>query len=196
MKKDSENQQNTTNKQPRSLLLGIFFIVFGVIGCFTSVTMTIASVLAFGIILIVGGVFTLIDSFPVESWKKSFIEIMISLLYIVSGTIMVIYPEPTAIWFTLFIALFFMVLGILRIIQAFKLKDDMKNWWLILLSALLNFALGVMIYIGWPETGRWVIGLFISIEFIIQGINIIQISKITKRESSTPTTEEDVVKAN
>jgi uncharacterized membrane protein HdeD (DUF308 family) len=33
---------------------------------------------------------------------------------------------------------------------------------------------------GWPESGLWVIGMFISIELIIHGINAIVLSRIVK----------------
>ncbi len=63
------------------MFMGIALVVLGIIGLYMIGTLTIASVLYFGILVIVGGVLTLIDGFRAEGWKAQIWEILIGVLY-------------------------------------------------------------------------------------------------------------------
>jgi len=162
------------------MLFGIFSLIFGIIGLFMSPAMTIASILVFGIfVLITGGLF-LYEGFTAPKWDGRFLNILLSLIYLAAGVIMLVYPGPSAIWFTLFIAAFLIVMGTIRIIMGFKAKSKVDKWMWIVFSGVLNIVLGILIYAQWPLSGEWVIGLFISIDLMIQGINAIVISQTVK----------------
>jgi uncharacterized membrane protein HdeD (DUF308 family) len=47
-------------------------------------------------------------------------------------------------------------------------------------SGVLNIILGMLIYVQWPYSGLWIIGLFISVELMIQGFNAIVLSRSVK----------------
>ena len=50
----------------------------------------------------------------------------------------------------------------------------------ILLSSAINVLLGVLVWRGWPETGLWVIGLFIGIEMILNGWTLVMLGLTAK----------------
>lgn len=159
---------------------GILSLVLGVMGTFMSVAVTMASIMVFGILLIIAGVIFLVDSFSAPEWKGRLLGLLISLLYVAGGIIMVLYPTGSAVWFTLFIAAFLIVIGATRIFMGFKIKDIVKAWGWMVFGGILSIVLGIMIYAQWPFSGLWVIGLFISIEMIIQGFNAIILSRVIK----------------
>ncbi|MBE8233040.1 MAG: hypothetical protein HAW67_04835 [Endozoicomonadaceae bacterium] len=64
--------------------------------------------------------------------------------------------------------------------MAFQIKDRSSGWGWVAFGGVINIILGVMVYQQWPASGLWVIGMFISIELIIQGINAITLSRIEK----------------
>lgn len=90
-------------------------------------------------------------------------------------------PAESAVWFTLFIAAFLIVVGVMRIVIGFQMKDEISGWGWMVFGGLLSIVLGVLIYMEWPFSGLWVIGLFISVELIIQGINGIALSCAIKK---------------
>ena len=55
-----------------------------------------------------------------------------------------------------------------------------RGWLWVAFGGILNIVLGVLVYIQWPNSGLWVIGMFISVELIIHGINAITLSSIVK----------------
>ena len=110
------------------MFMGIALTILGIIGLYMVGTLTIVSVLWFGILVIAGGILTLIDAFRAEGWKAKLWEILIGLAYIVAGIVMVTNPGSSAVWFTMFIAAFLLVSGVFRIIIGFQIRGEVKGW--------------------------------------------------------------------
>jgi uncharacterized membrane protein HdeD (DUF308 family) len=69
-----ESQVNQTADEVRAnsgwlMFIGVALTILGIIGLFVVGTLTIVSILWFGILVIGGGVLTLIDAFRAEVWK-------------------------------------------------------------------------------------------------------------------------------
>jgi len=169
-----------TRDRKRLMGYGILSIIFGFIGLYMSTVMTMTTILILGIFMIVVGVVFLVEAFSSPDWQGKLINLGLSILYIGAGTVTVVNPVATAVWFTLFLAIFLAMIGILRIIMAFQIKSRTRAWAWVAFGGLLNILLGVLVYMGWPESGLWVIGMFISIELIIHGFNAIVLSLIVK----------------
>ena len=184
-----ENTQNlgdmisgaVTKNRKRLMGFGIFSLIFGIIGMYMSVAMTMASILVLGVFMLIAGIVFFIETFSAPQWSGKLLSLLLSILYGVAGTIVIIYPGASAVWFTLFLAAFFIVIGIVRIVQGFQAKGELNGWgWLVFLG-MIDIILGFMIYAQWPVSGLWVIGMFISIELIVQGINAIVLSREIKK---------------
>jgi len=170
-----------TRNRKRLMGYGILSVILGFIGVYLSTAMTVTTILFMGIFLIVIGVIFLVETFSAPDWKGKLLNLALAVLYVGAGIVTVLNPVSTAIWFTLFLAIFLMMIGILRIIMAFQIKDRTAAWSWVAFGGLLNIILGVLVYMQWPASGLWVIGLFISIELIIHGINAIVLSRIVKK---------------
>ena len=150
------------------LALGILLIVLGSLGLWMSFAMTLATVMMFGVLLTVGGVFQLLNAFQLKGWKSTLWHVVIAVLYLAAGV--VIYTDPifASMGLTMALAWILIVVGVLRIVMAFQLRPVMGLFWP-LVSGLIAIALGIMILAQWPASGFWVIGLFVSIEMIMNG---------------------------
>ena len=76
-------------------------------------------------------------------------------------------------------AIYFMVIGIMRTVTAIAMR--FPGWGWVLLSGLITFILGIMIKSQWPVTGLWVIGLFIGIDLIFSGWSYVMLSMAAKK---------------
>lgn len=150
------------------LALGILSILLGTIGLGMSFGLTLASVILFGILLIVGGAFQLFDAFLCKGWKSTVWHVLIALLYVAAGMLMVVDPILTSATLTLFIAWMLIAVGVMRSVMAFQLRTA-AGWFWPLLSGIVSIALGGMIIAQWPLSGLWVIGLFVALELIFNG---------------------------
>ncbi len=169
-----------TKNRKRLMGYGILSLIFGFIGLYMSTMMTITTILILGIFILIVGIVFIVESFSSPDWQGKLLNLGLSILYIGAGVVTIVNPLAAAVWFTLFLAVFLAMIGILRIIMAFQIKDQTRGWAWVAFGGLLNLLLGVLVYIGWPESGLWVIGMFISIELIIHGINAIVLSRIVK----------------
>jgi uncharacterized membrane protein HdeD (DUF308 family) len=179
------------------LALGILMTVLGVIGLGMAYSLTVAAVFWFGILAIVGGIAQILDAFHHKGWKGIVWHVIIGLIYVVAGVLMITMPVASAFWLTLFLAISFIVNGVLRILMAFQIRGQGSIWFAVLLSGLVSVALGVLIYgtvrvpgaealataegqLAWVRSWGWVIGLFVAVELIMEGVALMAISMRTK----------------
>ncbi len=150
------------------LALGLSSIVLGTLGLYMTFAFTLVSVLFFGVLILVAGVFQLVHAFTCTGWKSVLWHVLIALLYIAAGVDIMLDPARASVILTLVLAGILVAVGVLRGIMAFQLRPA-SGWFWPLISGLISIALGGMIIAQWPDSGLWVIGLFVAIELIFNG---------------------------
>ena len=93
--------------------------------------------------------------------------------------------ESTAV-LTLFIAAFFVVVGIFRAVAS--LVDRFPQWGWPLLNGIVTMCVGLIIYDTYPASALWVIGLLVGIELIFNGWTWIMLSLTIRSLSQTEDT--------
>lgn len=166
------------------LALGVLLIVFGTLGLWMSFAMTLATVIMFGALLVVGGGFQLVNAFQLKGWKSMLWHVLIALLYVAAGILIVTDPILASMSLTMVLAWILIAVGVFRIIMAMQLRPVIGLFWP-LLSGLISVLLGGMILAQWPATGFWVIGLFVSIEMIFNGWSSVFIAMAARNAART-----------
>ena len=161
------------------LALGILMVVLGVIGLYMTATFTIASVLLFGALLLIGGVARLIEAFRALGWKSVLLHILIAVVYLAAGGIALYDPVAASLSLTLFIVAMLFVTGVLRAVIALQMRP-VKGWVWVLGTAIISVLLGVLIFLQWPVSGLLAIGLFVAIELLVDGWACILIALAAK----------------
>ena len=159
--------------------LGIALIVLGVVGIVYDVTATLATVLAFGWLLIVGGVVSLIQAFRVRNWSGFFLYLLSAVLRGFTGYLLIRYPLSGAVSLTLVLASFFIVGGTFRAIGAGALQFPQWGW--AVLSGIVSMALGVMLLMQLPASSLWFIGFAIGVEFVFDGASFIALGTAVRQ---------------
>lgn len=157
------------------LAFGILFIFLGMIGLGMAVALTIASMIFFGVLLIIGGVSHAIDALRHKAWKGSIWQIMIAILYFIAGGLIIYDPLFASSVITIFLGVTLITIGLIRIIMSLVLKD-IQGWGWVLLAGLAALILGILLLAQWPASGFWFIGMLIAIELIITGWTYVFIS--------------------
>jgi uncharacterized membrane protein HdeD (DUF308 family) len=156
------------------LALGILLIIGGTLAIIYDVAATLISVIFFGWLLIIVGAFEAIQSFWQPRWGGFFLHLIVGILAVVVGYHLLSAPLAGALVLTLVMAIYFMVIGIVRAITAIAMR--FPGWGWVLLSGVITFILGILIRSQWPATGLWVIGLFIGIDLIFSGWAYVMLS--------------------
>lgn len=150
--------------------LGIVLMGLGAIAIASAVAATLVSVLVFGWLLIIGGVFEAVYAFWQERWSAFFIDLTIGILYAVVGFMIVANPTAAAVTLTLLVAMFLILAGLFRSVAALAVRP--LHWGWLLLHGLISLVLGIAIWQQWPLSGLWVIGLFVGIELLLNGATL------------------------
>lgn len=162
------------------LALGILFIVLGTLALGLSMAVTVATVLFFGILLAISGVFQFVDAFKYRGWKSIILHDLIALLYIVAGVILIRQPLAGSMVLTAILGGIFLALGILRIAMGVQLGRAGFSWLWLVFAGLVSLVLGGMIFFQWPTSALWVIGLLVAIEMIFHGWSFVMMALALK----------------
>ena len=154
------------------MAVGVLMIILGGAGLSMQAIVTIASMFYFGFMALFAGILTIAGTFGAEGWKSKTWHIIIGLLYIAAGIVMIINPVSSAVWITLFIAASFLAIGIMRLIAGFSMRE-IQGWGLTVMAGAAAIILGILLIVKWPITGIWAIGMFVSIDFLMQGISLV-----------------------
>lgn len=180
------------------LALGILMIVLGIIGVGMANTLTLVSVIWFGVLALIGGIAQLIDAFRCAGWKAVLGHVLLGLLYVAAGVIMIAMPVQSAWWLTLLIAIWLIVSGIMRAIMAFQSGSGTAAFLFLLVSGIISVILGVMIFglvelpsneavatvetaTAWYGEWGWVIGLFVALELLLQGVTMVMVALTARK---------------
>lgn len=148
--------------------LGILFVILGCIGLGMVVSLTIASIVFIGVLFIVAGIVQVIDVFKSKGWKVLAWHALVAFFYLVGGALIIYDPVLASTMITALIAWVLIVIGVTRVAMAISLRET-AGWGFLLFAGLAAVVLGILILMQWPISALWVIGLFISIELIMNG---------------------------
>jgi len=78
-------------------------------------------------------------------------------------------PVDALLTLTLLVACLFIAGGTFKIVAALSYRFGAWGW--ILVSGVIDLALGVLIWLEWPGSAFWVLGLFLGISLVFRGFN-------------------------
>jgi uncharacterized membrane protein HdeD (DUF308 family) len=153
------------------VLLGVILIILGMAALTYSCIATEVAVLVFGCFLAVAGVCYIIGAFFTRGWGGFFLSLLGGALYLAAGIIFIDRPLEAAILYTLVMAIFFFVDGLFRIFAS--LTGRFRDWGWVLFSGVVTLLLGILIWRQWPWSGLWVVGTFLGVNMIINGVSYV-----------------------
>lgn len=149
------------------LAIGVALIFLGFIAIGAATFVTLASMVFFGILLMIGGAVQAVNAFKTRLGESFVLNLLAALLYIVVGVLLFMHPTVGALTVTLLLAAFYTVSGLFKIISS--LSQRYAQWGWVLFSGIVSLILGLLIWAEWPLSGFWIIGLFIGIDLIMIG---------------------------
>jgi uncharacterized membrane protein HdeD (DUF308 family) len=150
-------------------VFGVALAVLGFVAIGAPFVAGTAVVIVLGIALMLGGVGQVIGAFRVRIGRGFFLYLLIGVLYFVLGMLIVDHPVGAEIGLTLLLAVSLLVGGILRIVIGLTERFPGRGW--VLLNGVVSALLGTFIWRGWPSSGLVVIGIFVGIELIFNGVH-------------------------
>ena len=134
---------------------------------------TLTTVFLFGLLLLLGGIAQLARALSPGTLDTGW-DLFSGFVYTLVGGLLVFDPVSGAVGLTLLLAVFFLVVGALRIGVGMRIRGrGGLGGGGLLLTGGLDLLLGLLIAVGWPEISSWVIGVFLGIELLFTGIALL-----------------------
>lgn len=161
------------------LLLGVILVIFGLVLLAALGMATLTVIVLFGTLMMIGGVLHLIAAFKIFDGGLRWLWALFGVLYIGAGYYAFTSPITTAVILTNLLAVALLIAGFVRIFNAFILKP-MTGWGWTLFSGLLTLITGAIILAS-PDSPFWVLGLFLAVDILFQGVNYLTFAAAIKK---------------
>lgn len=149
------------------LAIGVALVFLGFIAIGAATFVTMASMVFFGALLMIGGVVQAVNAFKTRFGESFWLNLLAGVFYFIVGGLLFMHPTVGALTVTLLLAAFYTVSGLFKIISS--LSQRYSQWGWVLFSGIVSLLLGLLIWSEWPISGFWIIGLFIGIDLIMVG---------------------------
>lgn len=165
------------------LIVGILSIIAGFVALANPFAATLTAELLAGYMFTAIGILTLISAFQDQSWGARIWALLLGAVITVFGFNLVTNPLEGVLRLTMIVAILMMVIGIFRIAIAFTSVAAGARGFLII-AGLISIALSIMIFSNFPWSSAIVLGTFLAIELISNGVSMIFVA-LDRREPET-----------
>ena len=169
------------------LLRGVFAILFGILAFIWPGITWLTLILLFGVYAIVDGVVAIWTGISrTKETPRWWVFLVEGLIDIVAGIVALIWPGLTSLVLIYMIASWAVITGILEIVAAIRLRNEISNEWLLGLGGLVSIVLGVLLFLR-PVAGGLAIIWTIGAYALIFGVLLVILS-FRLRNWNTPET--------
>ncbi|MFB7371232.1 HdeD family acid-resistance protein [Streptomyces sp. NPDC056222] len=155
------------------VLLGALLVIAGIVGLFYTGLATLTSMLLFGWLLLIGGVVGLLHAIESRGTSYFWLAVVVAALNIAAGVVVIRHPEGSAEALTMFAALLFLTGGVFRLVGSVVVRGPQMGW--TLLQGAFGLLLGLLVLFDWPDSSRYVLGVFFSLALLFDGLGLIAI---------------------
>lgn len=153
------------------MVLGVLLMILGVLAIARPLFAAVAVVLVFGWLLLIAGAFNMLYAvLTFEDGKAFFLwRLLPGLILALLGVLLLVFPVGTAQTVGTLLGALILIRGIAQVILASQLRP-LPGWSLGMVVGIIGVLLGFFILWGWPASGYVVIGVFIGILLITDGL--------------------------
>lgn len=145
-------------------LRGVAAILFGILAfAWPQLTLEVLVIL-FGVYVLIDGVSNIVTGFSQrESNERWWVMLLEGLVGILAGILTLVYPGMSAFILLYFIAAWAILTGVLEIVAAIRLREEITGEWALALSGVASIIFGILLFL-FPGTGAlavvWIIGSY------------------------------------
>jgi uncharacterized membrane protein HdeD (DUF308 family) len=166
-----------------SIVWGVLLIVLGMIAIASPMLAALAVNVVIAWLIVLAGVVHLILAFHSHGAGSVIWKLLVGVAYIFFGAYLIMHPVVGVASLTLLLASLFLIEGVLDIVLYVKMRPLRGSSW-ILVDGIITLLLGLMIYMQWPSSSAWAIGIIVGVSLIVSGVTRVMLS-LAVRKSTT-----------
>jgi uncharacterized membrane protein HdeD (DUF308 family) len=162
--------------------VGIVTIVLGCLAILLPEIFSLGASVFAGVILVIASAYLAAAAIWAHGVGSFLARIAWAFLTFVVGLWLIIEPHNGSLALTLVLGIYFLLMGITRILVAFAGRGQPNAGW-IGLSGVCGLIVGILVLAKFPSSGDWAIGLLIGIDLIFLGWSLISVAQVGKEVS-------------
>jgi uncharacterized membrane protein HdeD (DUF308 family) len=166
---------------PFTLIIGILLIVLGVVGVVLPGVMSLGTVVFVAWLLLTGGILWVVHTYKhsptyLMHWLKP-------ILLLVTGGLMLFYPLSGVAAVGLLLAIYLLLdaYGSFALAQMIR---PARGWGWMSVNGVLSLLMALLFLIGWPSTSLWLVGLYVGISLVFNGLALAVIGWTLRKGAS------------
>lgn len=167
-------------------LVGILSLLGGIFALANPIAATLTATLIAGWTFTLVGALTAVSAFSDQGWGARITAILLGVIFLVLGVSLVGNPLAGTLSLTWIVAVLLLIAGVFRIFLAFG-SENIQIRMAMILSGLVSLILGVMIITNWPQSAIVVLGVFLAVELISNGVSLIVLSLARRSDAPADT---------
>jgi len=149
---------------------GVVLGFLGLLAVLTPFLTGLSISIVFGVILVLGGFARFASALQIEAWKGVVWEFVLSGIYVLAGLSLIFNPFLGLTSLTVILIVYLFVEGIFQVYSSLWVGSGVV--WLGI-NGFLSIILSFLIFIGFPSTAAWALGLLLGINLISTGVALI-----------------------
>jgi uncharacterized membrane protein HdeD (DUF308 family) len=166
----------------RSIIWGLFLILFGVLAIGAPFVAAVAVSLVIAWLIILAGAVHIMLAFHAHAAGGVIWRALVGLAYLAFGVYLIMRPVAGVVALTVVLASLFLIEGLLNIVLFFKSRHMHGSSW-VLFDGIVTLLLGLLIYLQWPSSSLWAIGTLVGISMIMSGVARVMVSMALRNAS-------------
>jgi uncharacterized membrane protein HdeD (DUF308 family) len=168
------------------LIEGIVLLVLGIAAIIVPPLATVAVEIFLGWIVLLSGIVGLAMTVRARGAPGFGWSLLSAIVGIVAGGVLLAWPLSGVLSLTLVLTAFLVIEGIASIMYALDHRRELtRQWGFMLISGIVDLILAGMIFVGFPGTAAWAIGLLVGINLVFGGSALIAMA-LHARPAVTP----------
>jgi uncharacterized membrane protein HdeD (DUF308 family) len=149
--------------------MGALFILGGGVALFNVFAATLVAIIYIAAAMVVAGIWEIVTAFQIRPRGRAALWAAVGATTVFAGFAAARFPVVAAVSLTALIGALLVLGGVIKLALAYYLRD-LSRWELIAMAGALSFLLGVLILAEWPTSGLYVLGLFLGVNLLFEGV--------------------------
>jgi uncharacterized membrane protein HdeD (DUF308 family) len=159
--------------------LGIAAICVGAVAIILPEIFALGVAIFIGIVLVVVSAVLAAAAFAAHGVGSFLARLAWAVLTFAVGLWLILEPHNGTVTLTLVLGIYFLLMGLTRIVVAFLGRGQANAGW-IGLSGICGLIIGILVLAKFPSSADWAIGLLVGIDLIFAGWTLISVASVGK----------------
>jgi len=167
------------NRRSRKTLMvtSIVLIVIGLFGIALPQFLSMAIALFAGWLLLFAGSIALFITW--HGFRERWVAWLKPFVLIAIGLLILLHPLAGTAALGLVLAIYFLFDGFAGVGSAWEMRPQ-TGWGWLMFNGITSLLLALVLIVGWPFSSAWLIGLFIGISLLVDGLSLLMICLATR----------------